>query len=114
MVWAALGDPNASIPTPQPVLMRPRRSADGAGADQSVTFVAPAALDDGLGRPAAACAAGWPGRADPESARRDMVNNDALPGIEIDPETFAITVDGELVVPRPPRRCRWPSCYSMF
>ena len=47
IVWGALGDPNASIPTPQPVLMRPTLF-EGRGADHSVTFVAPA-IDDGLG-----------------------------------------------------------------
>ncbi len=47
IVWAALGDPNASIPTPQPVLMRPTLAA-GQGADLSVSFVAPRALEDGL------------------------------------------------------------------
>ena len=47
IVYAALGDPNASIPTPQPVLMRPGL-VEGAGADHSLTFVAPAALEDGL------------------------------------------------------------------
>src|SRR5580765_6885048 len=49
IVYAALGDPNASIPTPQPVLMRPALvSAGGAGADLSLTFVAPAAIEAGL------------------------------------------------------------------
>ena len=47
IVWAALGDPNASIPTPQPVLMRPTL-VDADGSDHAVTFVAPAAIEDGL------------------------------------------------------------------
>ncbi|WP_278255752.1 hypothetical protein [Nocardioides convexus] len=46
LVWGALGDPNASIPTPQPVLMRPTLVEDGS--NHAVTFVSPAALADGL------------------------------------------------------------------
>jgi urease subunit alpha len=116
LVWGALGDPNASIPTPQPQLMRHTLvdPADGAGADHAVSFVAPAALEDGL--------------ADRLGLRRrlmgvtptrgigkaDMVNNDALPAIEVDPETFAITVDGELITPAPAEELPLAQLYSMF
>jgi urease subunit alpha len=116
LVWGALGDPNASIPTPQPQLMRHTLvdPADGAGADHSVSFVAPSALEDGL--------------ADRLGLRRrlvgitptrdigksDMIHNDALPRIEVDPETFAITVDGERIVPNPAERLPLAQLYSMF
>ena len=108
-MWGALGDPNASIPTPQPVLMRPTLvGADGA--DHAVTFVAPAALDAGLASSLGLrrrLVAVTPTR---DVGKADMVNNDALPAIDIDPETFAITVEGELVdARRPPPRCRWRS-----
>ena len=113
LVWGALGDPNASIPTPQPVLMRPTLvGADGA--DHAVTFVAPAALDAGLVSSLGLrrrLAAVTPTR---DVGKADMVNNDALPAIDIDPETFAITVEGELVEPSPATTLPLAQLYSMF
>ncbi len=113
LVWGALGDPNASIPTPQPVLMRPTLvGADGA--DHAVTFVAPAALDAGLVSSLGLrrrLAAVTPTR---DIGKADMVNNDALPAIDIDPETFAITVEGELVEPSPATTLPLAQLYSMF
>ena len=113
LVWGALGDPNASIPTPQPVLMRPTLvGADGA--DHAVTFVAPAALDAGLASSLGLrrrLAAVTPTR---DIGKADMVNNDALPAIDIDPETFAITVEGELVTPSPATTLPLAQLYSMF
>jgi urease subunit alpha len=113
LVRAALGDPNASIPTPQPVLMRPTL-VDVDGSDHAVTFVAPAALEDGLAerlglrRRLAAVA---PTR---DVGKADMVNNNALPAIDVDPETFAITVDGDLVEPQPATELPLAQLYSMF
>lgn len=113
LVWGALGDPNASIPTPQPVLMRPTLvGADGA--DHAVTFVAPAALDAGLASSLGLrrrLAAVTPTR---DVGKADMVNNDALPAIDIDPETFAITVEGDLVTPSPATVLPLAQLYSMF
>lgn len=113
LVWGALGDPNASIPTPQPVLMRPTLvGADGA--DHAVTFVAPAALEAGLASSLGLrrrLAAVTPTR---DVGKADMVNNDALPAIDIDPETFAITVEGELVTPSPATVLPLAQLYSMF
>ena len=113
LVRAALGDPNASIPTPQPVLMRPTL-VDADASDHSVTFVAPAALEDGLAdrlglrrRLAAVTPTRHVGKA-------DMVNNDALPAIEVDAETFAITVDGDLIEPHPATELPLARLYSLF
>jgi urease subunit alpha len=113
MVRAALGDPNASIPTPQPVLMRPTL-VDADGSDHAVSFVAPAALEDGL-----AGRLGLSRRLVAVTATRDvgkaeMVNNSALPRIDVDPETFAITVDGDLVEPAPATELPLAQLYSMF
>lgn len=113
LVLGALGDPNASIPTPQPVLLRPAL-AHPVGADVSVSFVAPAALDDGL--------AGRLGLRRRLEAVRDtravgkaqMVHNDALPRIEVDPETFAITIDGDLVEPAPATELPLAQRYQLF
>ncbi|WP_300406394.1 urease subunit alpha [Nocardioides sp.] len=112
LVWGALGDPNASIPTPQPVLMRPALVEDGA--DHSLTFVSPAAIADGLED-----RLGLRRRLvglEPTRAltKADMVNNDVLPDIEVDPETFAIEVDGETIKPDPARRLPLAQLYAMF
>jgi len=116
LVWGALGDPNASIPTPQPQLMRHTLvdPADGAGADHSVTFVAPAALEDGL-----AARLGLRRRLvgvtpTRDVGKADMIHNDATPRIEVDPETFAISVDGERIVPVPAERLPLAQLYTMF
>ncbi len=113
LVWGALGDPNASIPTPQPVLMRPALVVED-GADHSVTFVAPAAIDDGLeGRLGLRrrLAAVRPTR---EIGKAQMIHNDALPVIDVDPETFAISIDGEPVEPSPASRLPLAQLYTMF
>ncbi|KRA28138.1 MULTISPECIES: urease subunit alpha [unclassified Nocardioides] len=112
LVWGALGDPNASIPTPQPVLMRPTLVDDGS--PYGVSFVAPAALADGLADRLGLrrrLAAVLPTR---EVTKTSMVNNSALPRIDIDPETFAIDVDGERVVPAPAEELPLAQLYSMF
>jgi urease subunit alpha len=115
IVYAALGDPNASIPTPQPVLMRPALVAEGgAGADLSLSFVAPVALEDGLAdrlglrRELAAV------RPTREVTKAQMVNNDATPAIEVDPESFAISIDGERVEPQPATELPLAQRYSLF
>ncbi|WP_432519009.1 urease subunit alpha [Kineococcus sp. SYSU DK006] len=113
LVLGALGDPNASIPTPQPVLLRPALMHP-VGADVSVSFVSPAALADGL--------AGRLGlRRRLEAVREtravgkaQMVHNDALPSIEVDPETFAITIDGDLVEPAPATELPLTQRYQLF
>ena len=113
IVYAALGDPNASIPTPQPVLMRPTLVEDD-GADHSVTFVAPAALESGLAADLGLrrrLAAVRPTR---DVGKAQMINNDALPEIRVDPETFAIDIDGERVVPSPASWLPLAQLYSMF
>ena len=113
IVWGALGDPNASIPTPQPVLMRPA-FADAIGAELSVSFVAPAAIEDGLagrlGLRRRLMAVG----STREVGKAQMINNDVLPDIDIDPETFAIKVDGDLVEPAPAAVLPLAQLYSLF
>jgi urease subunit alpha len=102
IAWAAMGDPNASIPTPEPVLYRPMFAAFGrARATTALTFVSKAALDAdvprrlGLQRRAVAvgrCRA---------IGKRDMVHNDATPRIEVDPETYEVRADGALLTCEP-------------
>ena len=96
IVWAMMGDPNASIPTPEPVLLRPMFAARGSAvARTSITFLSQAAF-----------AAGVPGRLGLERwvepvrgcrtvGKAQMVRNDAMPDIRVDPETYQVSVDGK-------------------
>src|SRR5208283_3131812 len=96
IAWSVMGDANASIPTPQPVLYRPMFGAfGGATAATSLTFVSKVALGKGipakLGLKKSAVAV--------EKCRTigkaDMVHNAARPVIEVDPETYEVRADGE-------------------
>jgi len=113
IVWGALGDPNASIPTPQPVLLRPT-FYDAAAADLSVTFVSPAAIEDGLPERLGLRRRVEALRPTREIGKKDMRNNDLLPRIEIEPDTFRITIDGDEVVPAPAERLPLAQLYTMF
>jgi urease subunit alpha len=113
IVRGALGDPNASIPTPQPVLERPTL-ADAVAPDLSVTFVAPAALEDGLAGRLGLRRTLLPVADTRGVGKAQMVNNDALPRIDINPETFAIDVDGERVEPAPADSLPLAQLYSLF
>ncbi|MFG1403869.1 urease subunit alpha [Xanthobacter sediminis] len=103
IAMAQMGDPNASIPTPQPVHYRPMFGAFGrARAHTSLTFVSRAAIEDGL----AARLALTKELVAVENTRsgiskKSMVNNDATPVIEVDPETYDVRADGELLVCEP-------------
>ncbi|NMO00104.1 urease subunit alpha [Gordonia sp. TBRC 11910] len=113
LVWGALGDPNASIPTPQPVLMRPTFGA-GIGADLSVSFVSPAALDDGLAERLGLRRRLAPLRPTRDVGKADLKNNDALPRIDIAPDTFEISIDGDRVEPAPASELPLAQLYSLF
>ncbi len=100
---AQMGDPNASIPTPQPVHYRPMFGAYGrARTHTSLTFVSKAAVEDGL---AARLQTGKTLVAVENTrggiSKKSMVLNDATPHIEVDPETYDVRADGELLVCEP-------------
>jgi urease subunit alpha len=116
LVWGSLGDPNASIPTPQPQLMRPTLidPADGAGADLSVSFVAPAAIDDGLADRLGLRRRLMGVKPTRDVGKAQMINNDTLPDIRVEPDTFAIHVDGELIEPAPATQLPLAQLYAMF
>jgi urease subunit alpha len=97
---AQMGDANASIPTPQPVLSRPMFGDTAAGA-LSVAWVAPAALDDGLPDRLGLSRPLLPVANTRGLTKADLPENTATPLIEVDPSTFAVRIDGELVKPDP-------------
>ncbi|MGW5339391.1 urease subunit alpha [Rhodococcus pyridinivorans] len=113
IAWAALGDPNASIPTPQPVLQRPA-FGDALAPHTSVSFVSPAALDDGLEERLGLRRTLLPLRPTRHIGKADMKQNNVLPRIEIRPDTFDIDIDGERVVPAPATELPLAQLYSMF
>lgn len=93
--WALMGDPNASLPTPQPVFYRPMFGAMGKTLqDTCATFVSQAALDDGVKEKAGLERQVIAINNCRSVTKRDLVRNCATPHIEVDPETFAVKVDG--------------------
>jgi urease subunit alpha len=114
-VWAAMGDANASIPTPQPVLARPMfGAAPSVTYASSLHFVAPEAVNTGIPdrfrieRPLVAVS-------DTRGVTKaDMVLNDALPDIRVDPDSFAVRVDGELIEPHPVTELPMAQRYFLF
>ncbi|MFV8230333.1 urease subunit alpha [Mycolicibacterium fortuitum] len=115
IAWAAMGDANASIPTPQPVLPRPMfGAAPAAAAATSVHFVAPQAVDDGL--------------ADRLDIRRKLVAvnnvrrvgkaemplNYAMPDIEVEPDTFTVRIDGQVWQEQPAVELPMAQRYFLF
>ena len=101
--WAVMGDPNASLPTPQPVYYRPMFGAFGkALPDTCITFVSARRARGGHQEEARpATARSWPVRNTRKIGKRDMVRNAGTPKIEVSPETFAVTVDGKHATVKP-------------
>ncbi|WP_029145829.1 urease subunit alpha [Microbacterium luticocti] len=94
--WALMGDPNASLPTPQPVYYRPMFGALGAAqAATRVTFMSKASIDAGVPEKLGLRSRTLPVRRTRTIGKKDMVRNDATPVIAVDPETYKVTVDGE-------------------
>ncbi|PWB63301.1 MAG: urease subunit alpha [Bradyrhizobiaceae bacterium] len=102
IVAALMGDPNASIPTPQPVHYRPMFGAFGrALTASSVVFVSKAAARAGLARKLGVAKQLVPVANTRKIGKRDMIHNGATPKIEIDPETYEVRADGELLTCAP-------------
>lgn len=115
VAWAQLGDANASIPTPQPVLPRPMWGAQPATASAtSVHFVAPTALADGLADRLALRRRLAPVKDVRGIGKRHLPLNDATPDIAVDPTTFAVHVDGEFIEEAPVDRLPMAQRYFLF
>jgi urease subunit alpha len=96
--WANVGDPNASLPTPQPRYMRPMFGAFGAPLQNTgITFVSKAAFDAGIKERLSLNKQIVPVCRTRQISKQDMVLNTATPQIDIDAEKFSVSVDGELV-----------------
>ena len=111
---AAMGDPNASIPTPQPVHYRPMFGAFGGALETALTFVSQASMADGrldhlkLARPLSAV------RGVRSVTKADMVHNDWLPKLEVDSETYEVRADGQLLTCDPAAELPLAQRYFLF
>ena len=113
--WAAMGDANASIPTPQPVLARPMFGASPSVAvASSLHFVAPEAVDSGVKERLGIARDLVPVSNTRKRTKADMVLNDALPDVRVDPDSFAVHVDGELIEPQPVSELPMSQRYFLF
>jgi len=115
IAMALMGDPNASIPTPQPVHYRPMFGAFGSAVSNgSITFVSQAALDAGIGerlslrKPLVAV------KGIRSLRKSDMVLNGLTPRMEVDPETYAVKADGELLTCEPATVLPMAQRYFLF
>jgi urease alpha subunit len=120
IAYSQMGDPNASIPTPQPVQMRPMFGAyeTGSGSatnNRSIAFVSSAAASEGDVRNKYGLTKSVEGVVNcREISKLDMVLNDALPQMEVDPNTFEVKADGELLTCEPWEKVPLAQKYFFF
>jgi urease subunit alpha len=115
IAWSAMGDPNASIPTPQPVLYRPMfGSFGGAIASTSITFISQASLSAGVPQKLGLRKAIAAVRNCRRIGKKDMIHNSAIPKIDVDPETYEVRVDGALIACDPARVLPLAQRYFLF
>ena len=104
VAWANMGDPNASLPTPQPMMYRPMFGSYGSAlAKTCVTFVSRAAYDLGVKEKYGLQRIVEPVSQTRVLTKHHMVRNEFLPKIEVDPQTFAVKVDGVHATVKPPK-----------
>ena len=115
IAWSQMGDANASIPTPQPVRMRPMFGAFGsAAAATSLAFVSGACLKGGFARSYGLRKRLSAVKHCRDLSKRDMKLNDALPKMEVNPETYEVRADGELLRCEPARTLPLAQRYFLF
>lgn len=115
IAMAQMGDPNASIPTPQPVHYRPQFGAYGGSVlRNSLTFVSQAALDAGIGERYGLRKQLVAVRGIRTLSKRDMVHNGATPKIDVDPETYKVYADGRLLDCAPAAELPMAQRYFLF
>src|SRR5258708_2489084 len=115
IAWAQMGDANASIPTPQPLRMRPMFGALGrAVGATSITFVSQRATEEGHLAGLGLAKHIVPVRRCRGLGKRDMVHNDALPRLSVDPETYEVRADGVLLRCDPASRLSLAQLYHLF
>jgi urease subunit alpha len=115
IVAAPMGDPNASIPTPQPVHYRPMFGAlGGARHETSVSFVSRAGIENGIGAALGLRKRLVPVRNTRAIRKKDLRLNDAQPHIEVDSQTYQVRADGELLRCEPAASLPLAQRYFLF
>ncbi|MBF6447414.1 MULTISPECIES: urease subunit alpha [Nocardia] len=115
IAWAAMGDANASIPTPQPVLPRPMfGAAPVVAAGTSLHFVSPQAVEDGLAERLQVRRKLVPVADVRRRTKSDLPLNDAMPRIEVEPDTFTVRIDGEVWDQQPATELPMAQRYFLF
>ncbi|MBB5352743.1 urease subunit alpha [Haloferula luteola] len=115
LACANMGDPNASIPTPQPTFYRPQfGSSAGARLATSLTFVSQASLDAGLASQVRCGKSLVPVKACRSITKAGLLHNDAMPNIEVDPETYTVKADGQILTCEPLAELPMAQRYFLF
>ena len=115
IAWAAMGDPNASIPTPQPVIGRPMFGHYGrAPAALSLSFVSRVAYERGVARQLGLAKRLAPVQNCRAIGKKDLIHNNALPRIEVNPETYEVRADGQILTCEPARVLPLAQRYFLF
>ncbi|WP_033341788.1 urease subunit alpha [Catenuloplanes japonicus] len=115
IAWAQMGDANASIPTPQPMLPRPMFGAYGnAPAATSLAFVSQTAIEGGLANRLDVKRRLAPIASTRHVSKADLPLNDATPRIEVEPDTFTVRIDGDVVEPQPVDSLPMTQRYFLF
>jgi len=115
IAWAQMGDPNASIPTPQPLYMRPMFGAFGrAVGGTSIAFVSQFAKQKGVGRTYGLAKRVEAVKGCRKIGKKDLKWNNAMPRITVDPETYEVRADGELLTCEPAKVLPLAQRYFLF
>lgn len=115
ITYALMGDPNASIPTPEPVYYRPMFGAMGAARySTSFTFVSKLALQKGLAKKLGLHKKLLPVKNCRKIGKKDMLYNNLTPRIDVDPETYVVKIDGKAVTSEPATRLSLARLYNLF
>lgn len=102
LVWAQMGDPNASIPTPQPILSRPMYAAKGKAASAtSLAFVSQRCYQSQKFKEYGLAKTIYPIRNVRTISKQDMKYNDVMPNVTVDPETYTVRADGKIITCEP-------------
>lgn len=115
IAYSLMGDPNASIPTPEPVYYRPMFGALGKAIHTtSVTFTSKLAIRNGISKKIGLKKKLLPVKNCRKIGKKNMLYNDLVPKIEVDPETYKVTVDGKLVTTEPSQKLSMARLYHLF
>ena len=115
IAYSLMGDPNASIPTPEPVYYRPMFGAIGkANYSTSVTFTSKNAIRNGIKKKLGLKKKLLPVKNCRNISKKDMVYNNLIPKIEIDPETYVVKVDGNVATTEAAQKLSLSRLYNLF